>query len=521
MDTLPYEIVLDLFEFLPQTSLLNCLLLSKQFYVSAAAILYRKVSLDVDDFQIVKKRFAKPKKLYEDYRIYFKSFRLMAGNPTRLQLRQFLQPCSALNELILDFPCINDDDLWIITKSCPLTSLNLALDHQISDEGIMTICKNSETTLRHLVLKCTAVDSISERGMAGIASSFQGKLSTFSLEFLPSSTFHPLLSSPTSGNTATPKSATSNLGFVDALCSVFSFHRQLKSITLDWPINTSLVFKSIAENINNLDYFKVGNTSTSEELVSVLESNPACKTLSLFEINLNSIGIKEVFAPLDASSLTNLYVIGVCDFSSILPYLPNFTNLKTIQFSPTTRFASISPSQVLPTDLIAFNCPKLESLALPIHGDDALTSFANHCPRLNNVDVQDGRAISIIGITILVSKCKRLERLSLGFASLNDSGIDVLAKFCGERLIELQLPTPGKITSSGLRVLAEKMGNLETLLNLAPDIPMDAVLYAASKLCNLRQLGFGILRGRHNPFTKDEIDDIRKAGKRLRLIHFH
>jgi hypothetical protein len=137
---------------------------------------------------------------------------------------------------------------------------------------------------------------------------------------------------------------------------------------------------------------------------------------------------------------------------------------------------------------------------------------------LKDLDLQDGRGIDTAGLTILVTKCK-LIRLCLGFSIFNDVTAGIMVKNLGSSLKELTLPSCSTMSVTGFILLANGCKLMEKLRNLSPNIPLENLLQNLPQMTHLRELEFGISR-RGPPFSRLELDQIKFAGKRLRLVSF-
>ena len=551
---LPKELISFISEYLAvKSDILSLSLSCKYFFEASIPTLWARLLLDAAEWESFRKTFSKPKKLYVDYRIFIKSFYITVS-PTihqwkshssevaKLQhLRVFLAACPNLSTLVLESASLNDDDLWIVCKSCPnlnrlyLTTSATTNHGKITDDGLKIIAK-SLIHLQHLVLKSSSPNLFTDRGLEHLKS-LKTKLLTFGLEMEKKEN-----ASPPNFDTAlgSPASMTASLSlspmmegfvdeakFIDAYCSLLQHHNILENILLDWPVDMSSIFLYMANSVPFLKKLKTGNTSCLVELSAVLKAHPGIKYISLYEVHNVDAGPEDVhailsplFAEMENKTLTFLEFVGVCQFQSISPLIPFFKNLQSLIYQPSTRFASVLPALSTSTDLIAQSCRNLRVVAIPIHSNENLICFALNCPLLEDLDIQDGRGVDSAGLTMLATRCTKLRRLCLGSSVFNDVSADIFARNLGSSLRVLNLPSPSKLTSAGFIMLATGCPRIERLGNLSPYIPLEVLLQNLPIMTNLQELEFGVLRGR-SPFSRSELDDIKAAGKRLKVISFH
>jgi hypothetical protein len=441
-------------------------------------------------------------------------------------LRTSLQGCLNITDLCVDTPSLNDDDLWILTNNLKaLTRFqfisNSTTFGRITDEGLITISKNT-FNLKHLIIKSLSLDCFSDRGFLALANREQ-KLLSFGLEFIDcsinqrSSVFDTQIPTTPNSPLLSPW-IEDKQKFIDSLSSIIQSNIELEHLSLDWPIEMKEIIAKASKVLTKLKSIKIGNISCISEFRSLLSSNKNLKKLSMYEFNSKTV-IEDLLQPLfldyENKNLQHLECIGICDFQNIHPIINYFVKLQTLVFTPTTRYASYpSINKILD---IPLNLRLLKKVALPIYDDETLISFADNCPDITYLDIQDGRAVTNQCIIIISSKLA-LTTLCLGFSTLLDHGIDSLIRKQHETLKELVLPTPPKITKKGFLCLAEGLKKLERLKNLRSDLEFGVLEQGVGMMERLEELSMGVLRGQTRPLNYIEIEQLKKVGKNLK--HF-
>jgi hypothetical protein len=382
---------------------------------------------------------------------------------------------------------------------------------EITDDGLIAISHAKK--LRHLMLKYLKNNVITEKGLLAIAGGFDGQLQTFGLEYqdsredLMETTFPDFAANvemPLRSSFPTPFSDRPQEQYIDpqeqkkrlidGLCSIIRSHPHLERVALDWPVEDSLVLQEIGNTLRHLVALKVGNTSSIHELQRILQVNEKLERLTLYEINLMGLDIKEVLRPLLSSHIRHLELQGVCQFVSIVEMIPSFFQLETLVFAPTTRLATMNPLTTISMDTIAQSCRNLRRVELPIHDNQSLISFATYCPLITVLGIQDGRAVDAHGLTIMATRLS-LEYLHLGHSNVNEVAIQSIVKYQGSFLKHLILPTPSRLTESQFMAIAEHCIHLRSLCNVGSDITFPTLVNGLSKLSLLQEIGLGVRRG--------------------------
>jgi hypothetical protein len=497
MENLPNEIIRLIVSFLPKSTILDTLVMCKQWYKATIKLLWQNQDILLVEWDEFRKLFSKP--LYEDYRMFILSLNVIEKNIpcNSIKIRNVLSGCHSLISLKIDCPSLNDDDLWIITSRCKqLKSLSFVSNNtwgRISDEGLNTITKNS-IFLQHLTIKSVSLDVFTERGLLCL-NAYKGKLLSFGLEFICSENYY--------------KDPEYTTKFIDALTEIIRLNPQLENLSIDWPLDMDKILSSASNNLHNLKSLKLGNLSCTTQLVCLLNKNPNILHLHLEEFGANT-NLSDILLPLHingTSPLKSLELKGVGDFNNLLPLIPQFPNLELLLFTPSTRYASLLPSQ---TNSIPINCPKLKKVILPINDNQSLFCFAyNH---LESLDIQDGRAITNDALIIILSRLK-LQSLKLGFATLYDSGIDALVKYQSKTLIELKLPSPCKFSVEAFQALASGL-NLKILLNLSIDLGFGNIEKGICQMTRLQELSLGT----SDLINMPNVSSLKRNNKKLKYL---
>lgn len=442
----------------------------------------------------MKKLFSKPQKLHVDYRPFVKSFSLTTLVPS-IKV-QSLSACTFIQSLDLSTsPCLGADDLWILVKKLAnLTTLKILCSSSIGEEGFKTLSKASN--LAHLYLYAFDTQAIMERGLEHIATAATGLIS-FGLEYRQRTR-----QDTRQGFEFTSMPSQDSLASL--LCILIDNHKGLKNLSLDWPLNVNQIMDHLISKKTQLESLKLCNAKPTQ-ISKFFQVCPGLKSLIFTEVYLTD-PIDTVFVPLTSnhSHLISLTLNGVCTFTNLIPLIPCFTNLKTLVFSPSTRSASVLPTASASLLDIANSCPFLEIISIPIYDNTNLLAFANGCPRLEQVDLQDGRGVDDVGILGLVSKCNRISKLSLGFASLSDDCAIQLGHYLKDSLVELHLPTNSRpLSPETVILLLKQLVYLEKLANVAGDVlSISSLSTSLSETRYLQELEFG---GFVDPVVKEEL----------------
>jgi hypothetical protein len=540
MQSLPSEIITHIGSFLDDRDRIRSLTLYKDWFFSIVPYLWSKVVCHTDHWEKFQKRFSRTRLLYSDYRSLIKTLHIISHSlqPIRLGFKLFLQGCSQLGELVLESPSLSNDDLFVLTTYCKnVTKLSVVVRTEITDDGLIAISHAKK--LRHLMLKYLKNNVITEKGLLAIAGGFDGELRTFGLEYqdfredLMETTFPEFAVADTMPMRSFAAAAVPDRPqehyidpqeqkkrLIDALCTIVRSHPHLERIALDWPVEDSLVLHEISRNVTNLVTFKVGNSSSMNELQQILRVNEKLERLTLYEINLMGLDIKEVLEPLRSSgTLRHLELHGVCQFVSIVEMIPSFCQLETLVFAPTTRLATMNPLTTISMDTIAQSCRNLRRVELPIHDNQSLISFATYCPLITVLGIQDGRAVDAHGLTIMATRLQ-LEYLHLGHSNVNEVAIQGIVKYQGPSLQHLVLPTPSRLTGPQFMAIAENCTHLRSLCNIGCEIPFPTLLNGVSQMAALQELGLGVRRGTPT-ISKAQMGILKQKCRSLRHISLY
>ncbi|KAJ3318444.1 hypothetical protein HDV06_000474 [Boothiomyces sp. JEL0866] len=447
MDNLPGDLIIEISTYL--TDIKSLLFLNKNWFFALIPLIWRKV----DKTLIELDRLKKLRRPFTNYFRFIHEISLsdfcINQKPVHLNLKLFAAFVN-LSSLKVDFG-LNDDELWIITKTCKkLQQLYIKSEGRMTDEGLDTICKNSNL----LVLEIQANNSsiITERGIHFLISGLPN-LKSFALEY----EYYFNGMSLKFGNEA---------AFISNLCALVNSHH-LTSFSIDWPIDYTLILGTLCNK--DLSQIKISNSNKIDLINKVIETNP------LDSVSLHEINTRDVTGTMEAipSRIKQLELNGVCHFD-MLTNLNTFTNLTTLIFKATTRYASMSPYLTTEIKQIAINCRCLNIVHLPIHDDETLIEFSK-CP-LVELDIQDGRAVTDFGLQHL----KNLKHLGLGFSNMTDYRIV-------DGLKEFLMATPNRLSMDGFRKMNKDLEYLGNINGYA----LDFILQEIGQMKHLRKVSVG------------------------------
>ncbi|TPX37277.1 hypothetical protein SeMB42_g05209 [Synchytrium endobioticum] len=545
--SLPFELLLAIFAHLPSdlptgprnrtttSTLYASSLVCKKWFAPATTMLWRRVSTMADDWELkVKPLVSRVNRLLKDYRKDIVSLEIRATSASwatgALKLggiRRALGGCLALRKLMIDVPCLKDDDLWALGASCPILDYlsivsGSSESSRITDfgiEGIASACAR----LRHIKIRARG-PGVTGRGLSRIAETYKSQLVTFALQW---DGLHDM------PQPAQPLSEPNN----DALSAIIEANPNIHALHLDWPMDLEPALASIASCCRELRHFQVGNARSTESLTHILASNPHLKELGLFE-PANPINPVQILAPLWSgtdqgadtewtdgglmnTTLTRLDLDGVSFIRFLLPVLTRLRGLEVMKLSPSRRSAFLNFSTT--DEVIAKACKSLGSnlsiIRTPCNGDLVVCSIAESCPRLVELDLIDARDITDKSIVLLSKRCPNLQRVYLGAScNLTDASLTVLARSL-PNLSLLALPFGNtNITNRVLMTVAEFCSSLDFLSNVPWSLGCDALIESLSKMSRLSILGICIGRqGSASPSREDQ-DLIKSSCKKIRQI---
>ncbi|KAI8616590.1 hypothetical protein BC830DRAFT_1117298 [Chytriomyces sp. MP71] len=527
---LPRDVLDHLMQYVDRPELGECIRVSKGWQGPALARLWRRVDLDVSEWETLKPLFARAHKLAVDYRVFVRDLRIAAeasaaANPSASStasnassatggIARFVAGIGAgLRVLCIEAPVISDDDLWAISSRCTsihtlsltsfsgepsspslmgmgiLSSSSLSRSGslgqgRISDEGVISIVSHCQD-LRHLRLRASGPTAplISDRAFDAVAQHC-GSLKSFALEWCGS------LGSRTS-NGSSMEDATR---IANSICRVLEANPNLTVLSIDWNLYGSeldAVLQSACKYLVHLETFRVGGFSSLAQLAPLIQHNWKLKNLILIDMmsaNITDTEIPDFFFDLEPSAsslvttalppaeyaplsmrLKTLEVDGIGHILSTLPIVSRFTNLTRLKVSSSRFSASMAFERTdsLVGDAIT-HLPLLTYLEIPIVGNAPLFAIANSCPRLQEIDIVDGSQITDQALILLVKSCRELRHVHLGSAAcLTDTSILVLARTISQSLLSLTLPFRAiLLTFKVLDELQSQCPNIETLLNL-------------------------------------------------------
>ncbi|KAJ3401953.1 hypothetical protein HDV05_008824, partial [Chytridiales sp. JEL 0842] len=365
---------------------------SKLYFESAVRFLWRRKCVPADEWDRMKDFFNRPRTLYRDYRIYFQHLQLTPASNTsshlpeahassphyptdpRLHgLTKFIKNCPNLTTFASDLPTLNDDDMWILTKSCPLLhTLSICTSAnplgQITDEGIRALTSHCRD-LKHLRIKAMGdrgVLMLGHRAFESVAKGFGGGLITFALERVGrrggddggGADLMMLLQQRHQGRTNhTGTTGVNSESEYDKLSSslrlVISSHSKLKRLSLDWPLAMTEALEEAHASLRDLHTLRVGNFPSMDTIALVVRSNPNLKSLwlsnSMFMASNGTHGQNggdptnsiihsfPVHTPADQTFLVTLQELtldSVGFLLQIVPLVSRFRNLKVLKLKP-------------------------------------------------------------------------------------------------------------------------------------------------------------------------------------------
>ncbi|KAI8814992.1 hypothetical protein BJ742DRAFT_781854 [Cladochytrium replicatum] len=436
-----------------------------------------------------------------DYRSLVLKLRLIAsssgwasGTLRLLGLRKILPHCTRLTVLELDCPALNDDDLWVVSKSCSnLKSISLVSapfeSGMITDEGLIAIATYC-TFLQHIKLKAQHDSGFTDRGISKLTEVYGGRLLTFAIEWigLYSSTRGMLVSGLTSENTSpvtglavsgesvplTPglsDRATMEKRFGDALIELIAANPQLELFSLDWPVSLEPILKAAAEHLHCLRRLRIGNAYVPDTIAAVIESNPKLESLSLFELNTTSdpsvvleplLRRQGVSAPTLTTDIvdTNAFSsasLSVSTAPSVLPPTedlpPNTVVLTELELDGVGFMRTLLPIVSRFTSLTHLKLTAFRRVA-SLHNsgtDESLSHLIRACPNLVLLHVP---IVGDLPIQQLASSCPNLRDLDIVDGhDLTDYAFLLLARRC-TGLSTLYLGSATHLTDNAIVILA-------------------------------------------------------------------
>ncbi|TPX55632.1 hypothetical protein PhCBS80983_g05157 [Powellomyces hirtus] len=531
----PIELLDAIFRRLPDLpDLYSCCLVNHAWFNSAHAFVWKRVNGYSHEWQKYCKLLSKPKGLTVDYRTCIQEVTLVATTSDwegsqdsedmrRHSLVKILKFSPRLTILNLDFPAINDDDLWIISSSCrQLIALSIVAGVQtagsVSDEGLSAVVRNCRN-IKHLRLKSLRDASrdlgFTARGFRAVADGYRGQLKTFAL--------------------GCAGMGIARLVHIDneddrrvkeALADILINNPDLDTLSLDWPIAVDDILQVAAENLKSLRTFRVGNAINTAAVSAILRNNLSLQAVSLNELStLNSV--TAFLDPLkNHPKLTHLTLDGIGFLNDVLPHIPSFHGLEHVQVTPSQRAASVHHH--LTDDhvgQIVTACPNIKFLTIPIQMDMPLMLIAGNCANLVSLDICDGKDITDSAVMLLGRKCVNLETLHLGTTQntrITDASLVVLAESL-PRLQRLSLPfNATRVTFRTLAALAEHCKRLEGLSNVPAKVGYQALKIYLPKMERLVALSLSMGPGGWRDYLeKQEMEQLKASCKRLHQItHF-
>ncbi|KAJ3099401.1 hypothetical protein HDU97_003234, partial [Phlyctochytrium planicorne] len=585
--SLPMELLDQIFQRMDSLDdLLSCALVSKAYFQSAVAFLWRRKTIWSDNWDTIRSLFSRPRALFFDYRQLFMELQLLTpshrssigfppeppNNPPfaslytpaiggslsspafatgivpadallprrgsrdshrsaspsgsasssshhefgRLQgFRRFLQGCSRLMALNCDYPGVNDEDLWVISRACPsLQALSVVSSPvpagRVGDEGLLALTTHC-SELRHLRLRVVGgFACFTDRGFDAIAKTYKGRLLTFALEWLgltfrgsdnAGRSANAIFSAvPTMGpqnpfESGTPMVAPGgsytgpggslpldrNLAgdsimplesavkrFSESLCIIIQSNPNLKNLSLDWPIGVMETLEAAGSSLSNLESLRVGNFADIPILAKIIAGNVKLTRLCLMDLpsQFDCSALFHEAALMAARKNENQSSLALIP-SVALEFLATpdspMANLREIQLDGVGRLTAL-------LDMIgAFrNLTRLKisasrmsaSLASTPSDQLAATAFSL-LPRLISVEVP---IFGPLPLDSLRDNCPDLEELDVVDGSMiTDQSLILLIKSC-TKIRQLYLGSATNLVDTSIGIIARTLGsNLEHL----------------------------------------------------------
>ncbi|KAJ1334711.1 hypothetical protein BSLG_007866 [Batrachochytrium salamandrivorans] len=556
---LPIELMAAILQHMDNKSdILQAALVSKAWARAGLQLLWSRTQCNADDWSSLQKLFQRPQRLYQDYRHSIRSLHITAptscssrttANSSEIRLpslRKIVAGCPWLISLHVHTASLNDDDCWILSKSCPqLMAISFVSGIQpsgsVSDDGLSALAKNCRQ-LREVRIRSMLDSVFSERGIQALVEHTDGLLESHPISSDPLRSLQDAIepnSSITHANTTsadansnTNTNGNSSRGFLSSIYNSEDRHRRfgnalvhlvqtnlhLKTLLLDWPIAMDAMLFGVAQSLRKLRHLSIGNSSNVDSIAQIIRHNPHLQSLALIDVGLQSTLPVQLLQPLMESAhqnayhqtvqlgLTSLVLDGVDFLSNLVPVVLAFHNLTTLKLSSSRRMASMVDIITTHVQDIALACPSLIVLHIPISTDTQLIAFAQGCSMLVDVDVMDGHAVSNKGVIVLAKMCRRITRLALGSGrDITDVGIEMLARSLHSGLRHLSLPCAAlDISIRSLEALTIHCVQLRSLEHLPVNIGIDALIDLLPRLPKLLALGINVsVRARNALLVKD------------------
>ncbi|KAJ3174455.1 hypothetical protein HDU87_007147 [Geranomyces variabilis] len=489
---MPPELLDAIFLRLKRSDLGACCRVNRAWFDAAHPRIWSRIEAYAHEWKKYYAVLSKPKALTTDYRKCIQQISLLApleddhDDLKRHSLAKILKFTPRLTVLKLDFPALSGDDLWILSASCQqLMALSIVGEssrpdsRQGNDEGLAAVVKNCHK-LQHLRLKSgvtsQALLSFTSSGLRAVANACHRRLKTFALDCVGSEIALLINLDTDEGR---------RMG--DAICDILTGNPQLETLSLDWPtLAIDPALEVAAASLRNLRTFRVGYAMNIHAVTSILASNPLLHTVSLCELStLDAVGA--FLDPLRANAnLRHLTLDGAGFFNQVLPVIPQFAQLETIEITPSRQSASLH--HALTDEYVAATvsaCSNLTALKVPIQSDLPLLAIAANCPNLVSLDICNGKEITDSALMLLARRCNKLETLRLGARRNNqitdDALVVVAESLPGLRRLSIPLGC-ARITFKTLAALAAHCPSLETLGNVPAAVGLNALMIYIPKM---------------------------------------
>nr|KAJ3419725.1 hypothetical protein HK105_006582 [Polyrhizophydium stewartii] len=192
--TLPVEVVVQVLRRMDsKREVFGAALVCRQWARAAVPLLWQRIECYTDDWDSFKGLFLRPRRLRQDYRRDILALTVTAssspwvdGEHRLPNVRTLVAGCTSLLELHITTPSLNDDDMWVLSTSCPhLQAISFVSGvspfGRVTDEGLVALARNCRG-LRRVGIRCMSAAAVSDRGIAALAEQARGRLLLFGLE---------------------------------------------------------------------------------------------------------------------------------------------------------------------------------------------------------------------------------------------------------------------------------------------------------------------------------------------------
>jgi hypothetical protein len=545
MSELPSETLVSIFQLMDPQDLVHCSQVCHQWMIAASSCIWQSIKCYSDDTDTLA-RFLKSK---SDPGTHIRSLCLVTssspwafGTQRIPRFRRLLQSCRQLCKLHLDFPALNDDDVWNLVKTCPNLSSFAFLsasdpDLCISDEGLSALGSHAKN-LKHLFISASCLwkpvnahrpnqpqePLFSPKVLNELARVWKDRLLSFGFRFCPRSQSH-------SSEEIIPVGIpTFSAELTQALETLILSNPHLQKLQIDWPYIKDQIWTTLSEHLTELKSLYVGNLQKSDGIQKLVTLNVHLSDLSLYELNatIDPVSILSLFdhqVHLERQvELKEIELDGISRFPQSVNALKSFSFLSKIKIIPSSRAACMqfpSAMDMVISELLE-NCPFVKHFEAPVSSDEPIIKLAENCRSLEYLDVIYGTNMTDYGMVLLAKNCPQLSSLLLGSATkLTDQSIQILAKSLQGHLKRIVLPFKNlNLTLASIQSLATHCHKLEGLANVPASISSRDLIEVIPEFQRLLVLGrcINVLGSPGDMRVQDLHNVLKKKSKRLKYI---